>query len=259
LKPRFYLPGGWRTDEVVSLRGEELHHLRNVLRLVPGDGVAIFDGKGRGFCGEILEVKKDEARIRIKTEESGAKESFLSLTLIVALTKGEKLDLVVQKVTELGVTAIQPVSSVHGDVRMVPGREEKRLERWRRIALEACKQSGRNRLPCLSPPEDLRTLLSHRGADLGIFLDTEVRPGEKGALERIPGVTSVHLAAGPEGGWSREERVAFRDAGFLPLRLGSRVLRSETAAIAATALLQFLTGDLDERREEKKVEMKPDE
>lgn len=247
MTPRFYLPGVRDPGAAVSLRGEEFHHLRNVLRLGPGDEIALFDGEGRGFSGRILEVGRSEARIRVGAEEPRSRESPLHLVLIAALPKGEKLELVIQKATELGVNIIRPVSSSRSEIRRVPGRDERKLERWRKIAVGACKQSGRSRVPRVDLPVDLPSALTHPGADLKVVLDAGAE-GEPPSFGKVGPVTSAILAVGPEGGWSGEERLAFQKAGFLPLRLGPRVLRSETAAIVSTALLQFLAGDLDSRK-----------
>jgi len=204
----------------------------------------VFDGVGRGFLGRILGITRREARIRLEAVEEPPAESPLAITLLVGVPKGEKLELVIQKATELGVMTIQPVATLRSEVRSVPGREEGRLARWRRVALEACKQSGRSRIPILEPPRSLEAALSGSPSGIRIVLDPLGDPLEPPLVEQARESGSSVLAIGPEGGWSPEEIGTFQDAGFVPICLGPRTLRSETAAIASTALLQFLAGDL---------------
>ncbi|HMC82707.1 MAG TPA: 16S rRNA (uracil(1498)-N(3))-methyltransferase [Candidatus Polarisedimenticolia bacterium] len=244
MNPRFHLPEARQPGQILSVSGQEFHHLRNVLRLASGDSVSVFDGVGRGFLGRILGITRREARIRLEAVEEPPPESPLAITLLVGVPKGEKLELVIQKATELGVMAIQPVSTHRSAVRSVSGREEGRLARWRRVALEACKQSGRSRIPILEPPRSLKAALSGSPSGIRIVLDPLGDPLERPLVEQARESGSSVLAIGPEGGWSPEEIGTFQDAGFVPICLGPRTLRSETAAIASTALLQFLAGDL---------------
>lgn len=244
MTPRFFLPGIRETGQVVLLAGEEYHHLRKVLRLGVGDPISLFDGQGRGFAGTIAGLSRGEARIVLGAEEPGERESALRLALVAALSKGEKFDLVVQKATELGVSEIQPVYSEHADVRPAPGREERKIGRWRRVALEACKQSGRTRVPLVHEPRRLEEVLARPAGEIRIVLDPEGPAEVADTIRRAAAASEVTVAVGPEGGWSAGEIGRFREAGFLSLRLGPRILRTETAAIVSTALLQFLAGDL---------------
>jgi len=241
---RFFVPEARETGQTVAVRGEEFHHLRKVLRLEAGDTLSLFDGRGRGFEGRLVEILRGEARVLIGREESSP-ESPLALTLMAALAKGEKFDLVVQKATELGVHAIQPFYSKHTDVRPAADRESRKPERWRRIALSACKQSGRTRLPLLEDPKTLEEILARPCRGIGVSLDPESSEGlGPEALSALRGAGAVTVAVGPEGGWSDGEREEFGRAGFLRLHLGPRILRTETAAIVSTAILQFVSGDL---------------
>ncbi len=245
MNPRFFLSGLREPGQVVSLKGEELHHLRRVLRLGPGDEIALFDGEGRGFAGRIADLSGTEAKVVLGAEEPQERESSLDLALLPALSKGEKFDWVVQKATELGVREIQPLLTARGDVRPAADRGVRKAERWRRIALEACKQSGRTRLPLIHEPRELASALELPPGMAGIALDPgAAREGTETLRGGLEGATGVRLAVGPEGGWSPAERELFRDGGFLLLCLGPRVLRTETAAIVSTALVQFLAGDL---------------
>jgi len=243
--PRFFLPGISETGQAVSLGGEEFHHLHRVLRLQVGDEVALFDGLGRGFAGRIASLSRGEATIVLGAEEPPGRESPLRLTLLAALSKGEKFDLVVQKATELGVGEIQAVYSERADVRPAPGRGERKADRWRRVALEACKQSGRTRVPLIREPLGLEEALRRPAGEVGVVMDPGGPEGTAAEIAAKAGAAgALAVAVGPEGGWSERELSAFREAGFIPMRIGPRVLRTETAAIVSTAILQFLAGDL---------------
>jgi len=244
-RPRFHAPEIRAEGQRLALKGEEFHHLRNVLRLKAGDRVSLFDGRGAGYSATLETVGREEAVIRVEREEHPSSESNLRLHLAVGLAKGEKLDLVIQKVTELGVTAVHPLATRRVDVKLKPGHGESRLQRWRRVALEACKQSGRTRLPEIHPPMDLDEFLALEMPAPRIVLD----PGGGSLADILPGeiprpFTSLTVAVGPEGGWHSVELDKFLHGGYLTCRLGPRVLRAETASILAAGLLQFLAGDL---------------
>ena len=231
------------SEQIVTLRPEEARHLRDVLRLKPGDEVYVFDGRGREFRCAVSTSKRDAAELRIEAEVEPAKpESQLQLNLCVALLKGEKFDLVVQKATELGVKKITPLITRHADIHLRDAADAtKRVARWQRIALEAAKQSGRAFVPEISLPVGFEAALDVDG--LGVMFAE--RGGE--ALENLTGhsaTQSVTALVGSEGGWSDEEIESARARNFHVITLGGRVLRAETAAITVTALLQHLFGDL---------------
>jgi 16S rRNA (uracil1498-N3)-methyltransferase len=241
--PRFHLPGLPAPPEVATLRGAEHHHLRNVLRLAEGDSVSLFDGEGRAAAGRILAVDRAEARIALESEED-PRESPLDLTLLVALPKGEKFDLVLQKAAELGVRRVVPVVSERSEIRIPPEREAGRLKRWRRILLEACKQSGRSRLPGVEPPRGVFEALDRDPGGIRLVLHPSSDSAGFGPSLPPRPDTRVTLGVGPEGGWSEGEVTRFREAGARLFSLGPRTLRAETAAIVAAAIVQFLAGDL---------------
>src|SRR5215212_1014094 len=239
---RFYAPPAAFTDQTVTLAMDEARHLRDVLRLKTGDEVYVFNGAGREFRCTISEIKRDSTELRIDAEVEPAKpESQLQLDLCVALLKGEKFDLVVQKATELGVTKVVPVITRYADIHL---RDEadgtKRVARWQRIALEAAKQSGRAFVPEISMPVVFEAVLANTNDD-GRLMFSE-RGG--GTLSSLAPSQSVTALVGSEGGWSDEELEQARAQNFHIITLGSRILRAETAAIAVTALLQHLLGDL---------------
>jgi 16S rRNA (uracil1498-N3)-methyltransferase len=248
---RFFAPPEeFRRNQWVALAAEEAQHMRGVLRLKPGDEVFVFDGEGREYLCRIENLRRDEAELSILKEvEPASPESALDLTLALALLKGEKVDLVVQKATELGVTGIVPVMTKLSDIRLRDERDaEKRATRWRRIALEAAKQSGRARLPKIEEPTPFDSLLEsvQPNSDAYCFLFAE-RGGESLAhsfSDSSAKPQSLTALVGSEGGWTDEELQAAQARDWRIITLGGRILRAETAAIAITALLQHLFGDL---------------
>jgi 16S rRNA (uracil1498-N3)-methyltransferase len=249
---RFHAPPGAFDFErmTVGLASEEARHLRDVLRLSRGDEASVFDGEGREYRCLVAEVGRADARLEIVEEvEAERPESSLRLTLGVALLKGEKFDLVVQKATELGATSIVPVVTKFADLRIKDGTDAlRRVTRWKRIALEAAKQSGRARLPELAAPAQFSSLIesvSVEGAKCRLLFSEREGRGLAEALGQCgPGPEAVVALVGPEGGWSDEELEHARLSGWHIVTLGGRVLRAETAAITVTALLEHLCGDL---------------
>ena len=244
-RARFFAPEVHATGQELLLAGEEFHHLRHVLRLHVGDIVSLFDGAGRGFEAKLVGMDRSGAVLRVHREELPSPESFLRLHLAVGLAKGEKLDLICQKSTELGVVAIHPLATRLADRKLSGERAPGKLDRWRRVALEACKQSGRTRLPEILPPVDLETFLSRELPALRLLADPAGDSASRVfARGRSRAGAPVVVAVGPEGGWHPAELELFRRAEFDAFRLGPRILRAETAAILAAGLLQFLSGDL---------------
>lgn len=225
------------SKRTVTLTADEARHLREVLRLKPGDEVSVFDGVGKEFRARVAQARREFAELELDEEiEPARPESPLHITLAVALLKGEKFDLVVQKATELGVTKIVPLMTRYADIKL---RDEsdtnKRVARWQRIALEAAKQSGRGIVPEVTTPVSFGSVLEN----------TCVLFSEKGGhgLPQID-TDTVTAIVGSEGGWADEELDRARAAGAQIVTLGGRILRAETAAITAAALLQHRFGDL---------------
>ncbi|MBV8855442.1 MAG: 16S rRNA (uracil(1498)-N(3))-methyltransferase [Acidobacteria bacterium] len=248
---RFYAPPEAFEAGGVSLSEEESRHLRDVLRLRAGDEARVFDGEGREFLCVLAEAggRRGGARLEVRgAVEPPNPESPLELTLAVALLKGEKFDLVVQKATELGAARVVPVETRRADVRLRDERDAaKRAERWRRLALEAAKQSGRARVPAVEAPAAFARLIE----DAPRAHEARVLFAEGGgaALESLLTETGERPAAvaalvGPEGGWEQEEIELARAHGWAVVTLGGRTLRAETAAITVCVLLQNLFGDL---------------
>jgi 16S rRNA (uracil1498-N3)-methyltransferase len=235
----------------VTLDGDEARHLRDVLRLGRGDEAFVFDGGGKEFRCVIEESGRRETRLLIRDEVEPARpESPLLLTLAVALLKGEKFDLVVQKATELGASRITPVLTKLADVRLRDASDAaRRVARWQRIALEACKQSGRARVPEVYAPVPCASLLEGApAAEQNEWRVMFAERGGKGLAETIKesGTRPSRVTAlvGSEGGWTDEEIEQARGLGWSVVTLGGRTLRAETAAVIVTALLQHAFGDL---------------
>jgi 16S rRNA (uracil1498-N3)-methyltransferase len=224
----------------VTLAADEARHLREVLRLKPGDEVYVFDGSGREFRCALVNARRDTADLRIESEVEPAKpESQLQMNLCVALLKGEKFDLVVQKATELGVTKVTPLITRYADIHLRDASDAaKRVARWQRIAWEAAKQCGRAFVPAIGLPAPFEEALEFEG--LGVMFSE--RDGE--GFERLPPASVVTALVGSEGGWADEEIQAARTRGFRVVTLGGRVLRAETAAIVVAVLMQHRFGDL---------------
>ena len=219
------------------------NHLARVLRLREGDPCVLFNGDGHDYAASLALVGKREVRARVHARQAVDNESPLRIVLLQGIARGEKMDLILQKATELGVAAIVPVSGERTEVKLDAERAEKRLAHWRSVVESACEQSARARVPSLAAPAPLEAAaraLEDEGARL--LLD----PQGEHRLEALahPEAMKVVVAIGPEGGWSPRDREILHGAGFSGLRLGPRVLRTETAGLAAIAALQSRFGDL---------------
>lgn len=231
-------------DSTIQLDQAETRHLRDVLRQRAGDEVFVFDGLGREYRCLVQESTAKTGVLQLhEPVDPASPESPLRLTLAVALLKGEKFDLVVQKATELGVTRIVPVLTERSDVRLAnPGAAAKRVERWNRLALEAAKQSGRSFVPPCDEPSEFSALVSGAANGVARFMFTE-RDGVGFSIDGPP-VSEIIALVGPEGGWADEELDLARSCGWSLITLGGRILRAETAAITVTVLMQHRNGDL---------------
>lgn len=239
---RFYTPKENISDKQIVLNVEESKHLRDVLRLRGGEKVRVFDGQGNEFSCEIELISKKETLLKIiEKVEPIAPKSDLDMTLAVALLKGEKFDLVVQKAVELGVSRFIPLITKRCDVKIKDARDfEKKLERLNRIALEACKQSGRADLMKIENPIEFEKFVENCDDEKIFFSE---RNGER--FSAIKSVKKITAVIGSEGGWEDFEIEQARINGFQIITLGGRILRAETAAIAISAMLQNHFGDLN--------------
>ncbi len=218
-------------------------HLVRVLRLGVGDGCVLFNGDGFDYAARVVAAGKRELRVAVGDAVRVERESPLRIVLLQGIARGEKMDLILQKATELGVVEVRPLSSQRSEVKLDESRAAKRLTHWRNVVVAACEQSGRATVPEVIPPGPLDLVLTTLPAGgLRLLLDPEGGL----ALSTLQHVTGepLLLAVGPEGGWSPSDRGQLHAAGFQGLRLGPRILRTETAGLAAIAALQARFGDL---------------
>lgn len=233
-------------DQRATIDGPELAHLHRVLRLGPGDRVTIFDDAGWEHDAVIRQISLESGQLDILRSYEAERESALAITLALGLTKGEKMDWVIGKATELGVQSIIPFVSTHAVPKLDAAKIAKRTERWRNIALSAAKQSGRSRAPEILSLCDYPELINRSSNEAlrVLFWEREEQRSLRHVHERNPDVKSVLLMVGPEGGFSVHEAELARERGFEVVHLGRRILRAETAGVAVTSLAQFLWGDL---------------
>jgi len=237
---RFYAPISNFADQIVSLSEDETRHLRDVLRLKTGDEASVFDGSGREFRCSISTIGKKISELAIVEEiQPTSPESPLELAIAPTVLNGEKYDLIVQKAVELGVSSLIPLITVRCDVK--PKDAAKRLERWRRIALEATKQCGRAKLMEIREPIVFADFVEDPVAT-NVIMFSE-REGSDFSVVRAASQTTALF--GPKGGWDDAELELARKRDINVVTLGGRILRAETAAIALTAILQHRFGDVN--------------
>ena len=242
---RFFVARKSINHQRATVEGPELDHLRKVLRLGPGDSIIVFDDAGWEHEAVIRSLSAQAAEIDVLRSFQAERESPLQLTLAVGLTKGEKMDFVVEKATELGAQAIVPFVSAYTVPKLDQRKIEKRGERWQKIALAAAKQCGRTRIPKIFPLRDFEDMVQHTTGPLNLlFWEKEAHQTLKQVHATDPDAHSIFLVTGPEGGLSDQEADLAQQHGFKAIRLGRRILRAETAAVTAASLVQFLWGDL---------------
>lgn len=230
-------------DADIVLEGDRAHYLARVLRLRVGDDITLFDGTGPEWSASIENMSKNSTTLHVGESHEANTESPLRIHLVQGISRGERMDYVVQKATELGVKRITPVLTEYGVVKLDDKRAARRREHWDGVAASACEQSGRTRLPLIDTPLPLKTWFGAKPADADI--DLILHPGASRPLSAIDAPqTKVCILVGPEGGFSQTEYDDAEIAGFDAVSLGPRVLRTETAAAAALAVMQAAWGDL---------------
>ncbi|MCX7042425.1 MAG: 16S rRNA (uracil(1498)-N(3))-methyltransferase [Gammaproteobacteria bacterium] len=238
---RHYVDAALAEGAIVPLPEDAVAHLVRVLRLGLGDPVTLFNGDGFDYAARISSLSKKAAEAQVLTQCRVENESDLHLTLAQGIARGEKMDLILQKATELGVVRIAPVVTERTEVRLDNERAAKRMLHWRGVVVAACEQSGRARLPEVMEPQTLAHFASDATPGLRFILDPLA---EKGIADAgIEPGQRVTLLIGPEGGLSERDRLVLRAAGYQGLRLGPRILRTETAGLAALAAINALFGD----------------
>jgi 16S rRNA (uracil1498-N3)-methyltransferase len=242
---RVYLDAKLAPGAHVTLAGNAAGHITRVLRLRVGETLTLFNGQGGEYAGTIDTAHGGEVTVTLGGHRSIERESPLALTLAQGVSRGERMDLVVQKATELGAVRLAPLLTERSVVRLDARQAERKRNHWRAIAVGACEQSGRNRVPEVLAPLTLREFLRAAPAPGTAPLQLLLSPAAERTIAELAGpLRAVTVLIGPEGGLDEAEHAAALGAGFVPVRLGPRILRTETAAIAAVALLQRQFGDL---------------
>jgi 16S rRNA (uracil1498-N3)-methyltransferase len=237
--PRFYVDAPLRAGGVCSLSEDAAHHAIHVLRLREGEDVTLFNGRGGEFAARIASIQRLRIAIDLLQHRAIERESPLRLTLVQGVSAGEKMDSTVRKAVELGVAEVQPVLAARSVARPKGDRAENRRAHWRKVVIAACEQCGRNRIPEVHPLIAVSEVRPDAQATRILLSPLSRLPLSKVSLEG----NSFVLAAGPEAGFTADEEAALANAGFIPASLGPRVLRTETASVAALAALSALRGD----------------
>ncbi|MGY0218535.1 16S rRNA (uracil(1498)-N(3))-methyltransferase [Endozoicomonadaceae bacterium StTr2] len=237
--PRIFTPQPLSLNTEVQLADDAANHVGRVLRMKPGEPLVLFNSEGGSYQGAIEAVSKKSVSVTLSEHRPDDNESPLRIELGQALSRGERMDWAIQKATEAGVTEITPLFTERCEVKLNNERQEKRLQHWRKVAISACEQCARNRVPVINPPQQLNDWLAERQTKLNFVLHH--RTERKLSGYETP--SSVSLLIGPEGGLSADEIKQAENKQFNALALGPRVLRTETAPVAAISLMQYLWGD----------------
>jgi 16S rRNA (uracil1498-N3)-methyltransferase len=238
--PRIYQNSDLSVKRIVSLDEDASRHVGIVLRLKKEDKIILFNGDGQEYLAHIIEIKRQSILVKIISCTIVDNESPLKIHLAQVISKGERMDFVIQKATELGITEITPLFSTRSVVQLKDDRLAKKVAHWYKISIAAAEQCGRVIIPKLNPPQKLIEWVHENQEVTKLLLDVN---GEH-KMAKLKPQTQVTLLAGPEGGFTEEE-VAFAKArGFLSIQLGPRILRTETAALVALAILQGQMGDI---------------
>jgi 16S rRNA (uracil1498-N3)-methyltransferase len=237
--PRLFCPTPLSTGALVDLPEQTSHYISKVLRMNEGNAVRLFNGEGGYYEAEIHALSKKKVSVALGAFHPENKGSPLAVHLGIALSKGDKMDWIVQKATELGASEITPLTSLRSDVKIPKERQEKRIEHWRQVAISACEQCERNLVPLIHPIQSLEQWTANSQAELKLILHHRAQ-----ALDNSIELKSAALLIGPEGGLNEQEIEQAENKGFVALTLGPRVMRTETAPIAALSVLQYLWGDL---------------
>jgi len=240
--PRVYSSQAISVGDCIQLEESPARHLTSALRMTSGQQLVVFNGLGGEYSGELVEARKGAASVRITAFKDVDRESPLRIHLAIGISRGERMDWIVQKATELGVTEITPLFSQRCEVKLTGDRLHKKNRHWQQVAISACEQSQRNSVPPVNAPIDLDQWLQLCEEPLKLILHhrAEKRLGDMASTAH-----STALLIGPEGGLSDREIGRATDSGFLPLALGPRVLRTETAPLAAVSILQAQWGDMN--------------
>ncbi|MBT3504787.1 MAG: 16S rRNA (uracil(1498)-N(3))-methyltransferase [Piscirickettsiaceae bacterium] len=238
--PRFYCPELGLDDDVITLPAQVHRHAVQVLRLKPGAEIKVFDGKGLEYNAVLQTATKRDSTAKLEKQTRVQNESPLSITLIQGISRGDRMDYTLQKAVELGVNRIVPVVTARCNVQLSGARADKKREHWLGVMISACEQSGRSMMPELAEIGHYETMLASYNQGTRLILEPT---GEHG-LNALTKQTEVILLIGSEGGFSETELQQATSSGFQSIQFGPRILRTETAAVSAIAVLQTLWGDL---------------
>ncbi len=243
---RFFISKDILSDGNAVITGNLFRHMAKVLRLKIGTKIILTDEEGARYSGLITTIGRESLTVSVKSEvPEPRRETGPRITLYQGLPKGNKMEFILQKGTELGVFDIVPFVAGRSIPRLTKERENERLERWRRIVREAARQSNRPVFPDISPIKDFSEILGSSTQSAKLLLwEKERSNGLKRILTDLPVPESIAMMVGPEGGLTREEAESAIESGFIPVTLGDRILRTETASIAVLAILQFFWGDM---------------
>lgn len=238
--PRIHNPHPMTGQTVVELTNSAANHVGKVLRMRPEEPLILFDGEGNAFQGRVESVSKKTVAVFLENKLNNPVESPLNIHLGQSLSRGERMDYAIQKATEMGVTEITPLFSERCEVKLSRERQEKRIRHWQQVAISACEQCGRNRVPVIYAAMSVDEWMAQQATDLKFVLHHRTER----KLEGYDKPASASLLVGPEGGLTADEIQRAETTGFNALALGPRVLRTETAPVSAITLMQYLWGDL---------------
>ncbi|HEW81009.1 MAG TPA: 16S rRNA (uracil(1498)-N(3))-methyltransferase [Nitrospirae bacterium] len=238
---RIFLPPEDITSDIVTITGDQARHLTLVLRVKPSDMISVMAGNGYEYKCRIVSVHKKEIRAEVISKAAYSAESPISITIAQGISKGERMDIAIQKSTELGAVRVVPVITERTQIK-----QANKTERWRRIALSAAQQSGRDKTPDIVGPTKLEEFLDSiaPGSDGIIFFEEKRERNLKEVLAGFKKIKEITILIGPEGGFTKEEVAAATEKGFVVASLGPRILRTETAPITALSIIQYELGDM---------------
>jgi 16S rRNA (uracil1498-N3)-methyltransferase len=239
--PRIFVSFERINDNIALIDGSDVNYLKNVLRLKAGDEVIVMDSKSKEYASKILTMEKDLIKAELVAEKHPKSESKVKVTIAQGIPKNPKMDLIVQKATELGAVRIIPVKAERSVVKILKEKEKSKVDRWQKIAKEAAEQSGRLIIPFVEETKDIKDLLKLRGDfDKCIMLwEMEKERTIKTFLKENCGIKSLLVLIGPEGGFSHKEAELAKEHGFITVTIGSRILRTETASLAVLSMIDY--------------------
>lgn len=238
---RVYIAGLDTKSSNITIKDQTARHLIKVLRLKPGSEIMLFDGDNHEYQGTISAVTQREVEVEIFSSSPTTRESPLNISLFQGMARGERMDWVLQKATELGVSQVTPVFTSRSTIKLDDKRIDKRMDHWRSIVINACEQCGRNRLPRINLPVGLPEALQQLPSGMNAF---QLDPDAKTRFTDLESPRTIGLFIGPEGGFAEDEKQLMSRSGVTSIRFGPRILRTETAGIAAISAIGALWGDL---------------